>query len=148
MDVSGGTGETEREIDTALIGAMAASAVHAEKAIVGAVASRGDVTIDQGICGPVVAVGEVQVRNGFCGPVAAIGGARLERMATQSIVSLGRVEIGERAFVGFVLAPFATLNEGARVLMNTPQALAFGAAAGVVAGLILRRRRQQPVGDR
>ncbi|MGE5225459.1 MAG: hypothetical protein ACM3OO_01140 [Planctomycetaceae bacterium] len=144
MDASEGASQMERRVDTAVVGAMAASSVHAEKAIVGAVAARGDVTIDQGICGPVAAVGDVEVRNGFCGPVAAIGGARLERMATQSVVSLGRVEIGERAFVGIVLAPFATLNDGARVLMNTRQALAFGAVAGVVAGAILRRRRQLP----
>jgi hypothetical protein len=144
MDERTEAGDAERRVDSALVGAIAASTVRAEKAILGAVASRGEVTIDQGICGPVASVGEVHVSTALCGPVAAIGGARLERMATQSVVSLGRVEVGERAFIGVVLAPFTTIHEGARILMNTPQALAFGAAAGLVAGLLLRRRRQLP----
>jgi hypothetical protein len=83
------------------------------------------------------------VSNGLCGPVASIGEAHLERMATQSVVSIGRVELHERANVGVVLSPFVTIHEGARVLLNTPQALALGAVAGVVAGLIVRAKRAE-----
>lgn len=143
MDPIDGTDGIERRIGMGVVGAMAASTVTVDKGIVGALATRGDVHIERGICGPVAAMGGVQVRNGFCGPVAAIGGAHLERMATQSVVAVGRVELHERANVGVVLSPFVTIQEGARVLINTPQALALGAVAGVVAGLILRTKRRE-----
>jgi hypothetical protein len=45
--------------------------------------------------------------------------------------------------VGILLAGKATMQEGARVLLTTPQAAALGAAFGLVAALInawLRRR--------
>jgi hypothetical protein len=42
-----------------------------------------------------------------------------------------------------VLSPKVTVEEGAKVLLNTPQALALGAAAGAVfaLGAAVKRRR-------
>jgi hypothetical protein len=46
------------------------------------------------------------------------------------------------AFAGFVFSPKVTVADGARVLMSTPQAAAFGAAVGGMIGLVLLRRRR------
>jgi len=40
--------------------------------------------------------------------------------------------------VGLVLAPKVTIEDGAKVLMTTAQALAFGAALGAVVALLGR----------
>jgi hypothetical protein len=40
-----------------------------------------------------------------------------------------------------VVAPKVTIDEGARVLMTTSQAAAFGAALGALLGLLALRRR-------
>jgi hypothetical protein len=50
--------------------------------------------------------------------------------------------VGRGGFVGLLLSPKVTVEDGARVLMSTPQAAAFGAMLGGVAGALLLRRRR------
>jgi ABC-type branched-subunit amino acid transport system permease subunit len=56
-------------------------------------------------------------------------------------VIAGEAHVGRGAFVGAVVGARVTVEDGARVLMTTPQAAALGAAFGAVIGLLALRRR-------
>ena len=86
----------------------------------------GDVSIEQGGCGPILARGPVSIRQG----------------GTQSVLA-GEVHIEAGGFAGLLLSPKVTIEDGGRVLMNTPQAAAFGAAVGTFLGLVLFLRRRR-----
>jgi hypothetical protein len=58
-------------------------------------------------------------------------------------VLAGEAHLGTGSFVGAVVSPNVTLEEGARVMMTTPQAAAFGAAFGAIVGLFVLRRRRR-----
>jgi hypothetical protein len=72
----------------------------------------------------------------------ANGDVSIEQGGTQSIIAAGGATIGDHAYVGLVLSPKVTVEDGAKVLMNTPQALAFGAALGGAIGLLVRMFRR------
>ena len=57
-----------------------------------------------------------------------------------AVLVAGRAEV-KHGVVGVLLAGHTTLGEGARVLLSTPQALALGAACGLVVALVGRGRR-------
>jgi hypothetical protein len=57
-----------------------------------------------------------------------------------AVLVAGRAEV-KHGVVGVLLAGHTTLGEGARVLLSTPQALALGAACGLVFALVGRGRR-------
>jgi hypothetical protein len=124
-----------------LVGAVSAHNVHIEQAAAGPMLASGDVTISNGGCGPVMCSGDVAITYGGCGPVLARGGVSITNGGAQSVIS-GEAHLGNGAFVGAVLAPKVTVEDGARVLMTTPQAAAFGAAFGAVVGLFVLRRRR------
>ena len=52
------------------------------------------------------------------------------------MVSLGRATVGRGSFVGVVASPNAVVEDGAKVLLDTKGAIAFGVALGIVAGAI------------
>ncbi len=81
----------------------------------------------------------MHLTNGGSGPIAAAGNVSITNGGAQTIATLGGATLGERSFVAFVLAPKVTIEAGARVLMNTPQALAAGASFALVLGLMKRR---------
>jgi hypothetical protein len=56
----------------------------------------------------------------------------------QVVVSQQQVT-ARQSLIGMVLARQVTLEEGSRVLLNTPQAIAFGAAVGAAFGVVLWR---------
>jgi hypothetical protein len=89
-----------------------------------------------------IANGGVTIRQGGCGPLIANGDVSIEQGGTQSIIAAGGATLGDRAFVGVVVSPKVTVEEGGKVLLNTPQALALGAAAGVVFALVSRLVRR------
>lgn len=130
--------EFERDVTVkrSLVGLMRARDVHLTQAAAGPVVAGGGLSILQGGCGPVVANGGVTIRQGGCGPVLANGSVSIEQGGTQSIIAAGGATLGEHAYVGFVLSPKVTVNEGATVLLNTRQALALGAVAGAVFALV------------
>lgn len=127
-------------IQRSLVGAISAHDVNLLQAASGPVMASGDVTITQGGCGPLMCSGDVTITNGGCGPTIARGSVSFHNGGTQSVIA-GEAHLGSGSFVGLVAAPKVTVEDGARVLMSTPQAAAFGAALGVVLALFLRRRR-------
>lgn len=129
-------------LERSLVGAISAHNVHIERAAAGPIMTTGDVRIQQGGCGPVMCSGDVSIRQGGCGPILARGSVWITQGGTQSVIA-GDVELRSGAFAGMVLAPKITMEEGARVLMSTPQAAAFGAAAGALLGLVAFRRRRR-----
>jgi hypothetical protein len=128
-------------VERALVGALSAHNVHLQMGAAGPVLASGDVSFERAGCGPVMCAGDVTITQGGCGPVLAKGSVSITQGGTQSVIA-GEARLGKGSFVGLLLSPRVTLEEGARVLMGTPQAAAFGAVVGAIAGLaILRRRR-------
>jgi hypothetical protein len=128
------------DVERSLVGAINAHDVRLHQAASGPVMASGDVTITQGGCGPVVCSGDLSIRQGGCGPTIVRGNVTIEQGGTQSVIA-GEAHLGSGSFVGLVAAPKVTIADGARVLMNTPQAAAFGAVLGLTIALFLRRRR-------
>jgi hypothetical protein len=136
------TTEGDLTLERSLVGVVRARDVHLTQAAAGPVAAAGSLTIHQGGCGPVVTAGDVTITQGGCGPMIVQGNVSIEQGGTQSVIAAGGATIGERSFVGLVLSPSVTVEDGGRVLMSTPQALAFGAALGLVAGVLSRLFRR------
>src|SRR5581483_5521688 len=113
----------------------AAGDVQVERSLIGMVNGH-DVAIARGACGPVVAGVDVTLLQAGCRPLVAKGDVRFEQGGCQSVIAGGGVTVGPSSFVGVALAPRITVEEGGRVLLGVPQALAFGAAFGLAAGLV------------
>ena len=135
-----GWAEHEVRVERGFAGIVRAHDVHISMAAAGPVLAGGDVELRNAGCGPLATGGNVSITNGGCGPVLAAGTVSIERGGCQSIVALGAATVGPRSFVGAVLSPSTTIEEGARVLMTLPQAAVFGAAVGLFCGLVRRRR--------
>ena len=134
--------DKDASVERSLIGFVRARDVHLHQAAAGPVAAGGNLSILQGGCGPVIANGSVTIRQGGCGPLIANGDVSIEQGGTQSVIAAGGATLGDHAYVGLVLSPKVTVEDGGRVLMSTPQALAFGAAAGLVFALLSRLVRR------
>ena len=134
--------EEDVRIERSLVGVLRARDVHLHQAAAGPIAASGSISILQGGCGPVIANGGVTIRQGGCGPMIANGDVTIEQGGTQSIIAAGGATIGDHAYVGLVLSPKVTVEDGAKVLMSTPQALAFGAGVGTVIALLVRLFRR------
>ena len=130
--------DKDASVERSLVGLVKARDVHLHQAAAGPIAAGGNLSILQGGCGPVIANGAVTIRQGGCGPMIANGDVSIEQGGTQSIIAAGGATLGDHAYVGLVLSPKVTVEEGAKVLMSTPQALAFGAAAGLVFAVLSR----------
>jgi hypothetical protein len=136
--------EKDASVTRSVVGAVRARDVHLTQAMAGLVAADGNLSILNGGCGPVLANGGVTIRNGGCGPLIANGDVSIQQGGTQSIMAAGAATVGPSAWVGLVVSPKVTVEDGGRVLMSTRQAAAFGAVAGAVAGLLslaVRARR-------
>ncbi len=84
---------------------------------------------------------DLTLSNSVAGMIRAGGSARVDHSFT--LVSCSGQASAQGSFVGLALAREVSLGEGTRVLLNTPQAIALGAAFGAVFGLLgwlLRRR--------
>jgi hypothetical protein len=127
-------------IERALVGAVSAHNVRLEMGAAGPVLASGDVTIERAGCGPLMCSGDVTITQGGCGPVLSAGNVSISQGGTQSVIA-GEARLGSGSFVGLVASPRVTIEEGARVLMSTPQAAAFGAVVGAFLLLVLGRRR-------
>jgi hypothetical protein len=125
----------EVHIEKALVGLVRGHDVQIRFAGAGPVAARGDVSIMNGGCGPVATAGDLSIENGGCGPVLAAGNVSITNGGTQGVISLGEATLGPRTFVGAVVSPRVTIQDGARVLMTTKQALVFGGMVGTIIGL-------------
>ncbi len=128
--------ESDATVTNSMVGLVKARDVHLTNAGAGFVAAAGNFSILNGGCGPVIANGGVTIRNGGCGPMVANGDVSIEYGGTQSILAAGGATIGQRAFVGLVVSPKITVEEGGKVLMTPRQALLFGAVAGLSGALL------------
>jgi hypothetical protein len=129
-------------VERSLVGVINAHDVNIARSGAGPTLVGRDVSIKQGGCGPVIAGGDVSIKQGGCGPVIARGGVSIERGGCQSVIAGGGATLGRSSFVGVVLSPRVSVEEGARVLMSVPQAAALGGALGVVYALLRRLRRR------
>jgi hypothetical protein len=130
------------KVERAFVGAVSARDVHLKQSAAGPVMAAGAVWIERGGCGPLMTAGNVSIERGGCGPVIAGGDVSFVQGGAQTVISAGSATIGERACVGLLVSPRVTIEDGAHVVMSTPQALAFGAAAGTIIGLMIRGRRR------
>lgn len=134
--------ESDANVTNSLVGMVRARDVHLTDAAAGFVAAEGNFSILNGGCGPVIANGGVTIRNGGCGPMISNGDVSIESGGTQGILAAGGATIGPRAFVGFVVSPKITVEDGGKVLMGPRQAVLFGAVAGVACSLMSRLIRR------
>jgi hypothetical protein len=134
--------EADRDVTGRFVGLVKGRGVHLTRSAAGLAAARGNMSILNGGCGPVLTSGAVSIRNGGCGPVLAKGDVSIQNGGTQAIVAAGGATIGRRAFVGLVASPKVTIEEGGRVLMNSPMALAVGASIGCAVVMLSRRMRR------
>lgn len=129
-------------VQRGLVGAVSAHNVRVEMGAAGPVLASGDVSIERGGCGPLMAAGDVTITQGGCGPVLAAGSVTITKGGTQSVIA-GGARLGSGSFTGLVASPRVTIEDGAKVLMSTPQAAAFGAITGAIVGLVLMFRRRR-----
>ncbi|HEX7464165.1 MAG TPA: hypothetical protein VF382_04625 [Actinomycetota bacterium] len=123
-------------IERSLVGVVRARDVSIARSAAGPTLAGRNVSITQGGCGPVIAGGDVTIDRGGCGPMIARGGISIERGGCQSVIAGGGATLGRSSFVGVVLSPRVTVEEGGRVLMSVPQAAALGAVGGLVFALV------------
>ena len=135
--------QSDANVTRSFVGFVKARDVHLTGSGAGLVAADGNFSILNGGCGPVLANGSVTIRNGGCGPLVANGDVSIENGGTQVVVASGGARIGSRAFVGVVVSPSVTVEDGGRVLASSPLALAAGAAAGIALALLSRLVRRR-----
>lgn len=148
---------TEHQQHGALIGQIDAEQVRLDLGLVG-LARAGDVAITRGGAGLGLAASSVTITEGGAAALVSGGSMSVTQGGGQALVAGGPMTITqggggilvtpqasvEQGVIGVLLCGRATLGEGTRVLLNTPQAIAMGAALGLVfalAGRLLRRGR-------
>jgi hypothetical protein len=131
-----------QQVSRKLVGLVRARDVRLTGSGAGFVAAGGNLSVLNGGCGPVLTGGSITIRNGGCGPVIAKGDASIENGGTQAILAARGATIGRKAFVGVVASPKVTIEQGGRVLLSSPMALAVGAGIGSVVVLLSRLIRR------
>ena len=134
---------SDANVTRSIVGLVKARDVHLTGSAVGFVAADGNFSILNGGAGPVLANGSVTIRNGGCGPLVANGDVSIENGGSQVVVASGGATIGPRAFVGVVVSPHVTVEDGGRVLVSSPLALAVGAGVGIAVALLSRLARRR-----
>jgi hypothetical protein len=155
QDISGSTLHFERSFaksvsagenlsmsDSLALSANAGKDMQVTDSLSSALVAGGDMQVTQCIAGAMVAGGSVAINKGGAQVVVVGGDLEINKGGAQFILSGGNVS-ANNAFIGVSFAQQTTLAEGSRVLLNTPQAIAFGAALGATLGLVswlLKRR--------
>ena len=134
--------ESDPQVTGRFVGVVKGRDVSLTGSAAGLVAANGNLSILNGGCGPVLTGGSLTIRNGGCGPVIARGDASIENGGTQAILAAGGATIGRHAFVGVVASPKVTIEEGGRVLLSSPMAIAVGAGIGFGVVLLSRLMRR------
>jgi hypothetical protein len=137
-----GSDPSDADVTRKLVGVVKAHDVQLSGSAAGLVVAAGDLSVLNGGCGPGLTNGNLTIRNGGCGPVIAKGNASIEKGGTQAIIAAGGATIGRHAFVGVVASPKVTVEEGGRVLLSSPAAIAMGAAVGFGVALLARLVRR------
>lgn len=126
--------------------------------LIGVVQAEGSATVSDAVCGAVVAGQGAQIDNAFSQAIVAGAGIEMRNSGGGVLVAGNGIEMVdstsgilysqqatiENSTIGLLLAPRAALGENVKVIATTRQAVAFGAAFGLAAGMLgwlLRRRR-------
>ncbi len=107
--------------------------------------SGGDMQVANGFSAACVAGGNMQVSESMGFTTVAGGNVDADQSMLLTTITGGNVT-AKGSFLGIVLGNHLEVGEGSRVLLNTPQAVAFGAALGAgiaVIGWLLRRRTRR-----
>jgi len=132
---------TPMTVTQGAVGRAEATTLDVHQGAVGAV--RADtVTMEQGALGLGVA-GEVTVRQGVARSILA-GTAHVEQSFVRTLIA-GEVRVEKATGVGILLA--RKVVGDVKVILDWRGALAFGAAAGLVAGLLGRGRKRDTKGS-
>ena len=123
-------------VERGAVGRADATSLEVHQGAIGGTRAE-SVTVAQGAVGLAVA-GEVQVRQGVVGTLVA-GSSRVEQSFVRTLVA-GEVRLERATGVGVLLA--RKVVGDVKVVLDWRGALAFGAAAGVVAGLLGRGRNK------
>jgi hypothetical protein len=134
--------QSDATLTRSIVGIVKARELHLTRSGAGFVATDGGVSISNGGCGPVLANGDVTIHNGGCGPLMASGDVSIENGGTQAILAAGGARIGRHAFVGIVVSPKVTIEDGGRVLLDSPMAIAIGAGIWLGVALLSRLMRR------
>ena len=102
----------------------------------------GDVAVTAGGGAAFVAGGDMTITQGG-GQYLVAGGTMRIAQGGGAILVAGQASV-ERGIVGLLVSGKTTLNQGARVLLTTPQAAALGAALGLVFAMASRWFRRGP----
>src|SRR5215212_2188757 len=139
------------------VGALRGAEVRLTNGAAGAVIGQDQASVSNGATGVALAGNRLEITNGggslFLagnsidlqngGGAAFLAGNSINiRNGGGALLAAGRSAHVERGFIAILLTPHAELQAAVRVLLNTPQALALGAALGLVlavAGRLLRR---------
>lgn len=125
---------------------------------VGVVRAAGSASVANSIAGGFVAGQNLEVAEGFGNAFVAGANIEMKGSAGLSLVAGANIDIHgggggilsckqatvEGSTIGVLIAPEAALGENVKVVMSTTQAIAMGAAFGLVVsvfGLLFRRRR-------
>ena len=133
----------DANIENSLVGVLQASGhAKAVNSISLAMAAGQNLDVAEGLSGAFIAGGNVAMKGSF--GVAVVAGANADMHGSNAGFLNCQQATVESSTIGVLLVPKATLGENVKVMITTQQAIAFGAAFGLVAGifgLLFRRRR-------
>jgi hypothetical protein len=144
-----------RELSNHAVGTLQGENVRLMNGVAGAVIGNNEASLAGGAAGAVIAGNRLAVAGGGSGLMLAGNSIEITGGGAGMFVAGNRIEVrqgggalllsgnarAEQSFIGIVLAGRAELKDS-RVVLNTPAALALGAALGLVlavAGRLLRR---------
>jgi hypothetical protein len=130
-------------VDNSIVGSISAGeCAHLNNNIVLAVAVGQNAEMTQGISAAMAVGHNLDIKGGGGGILNA--GQNINIHGGGGGLMICKQAEVEQSTIGVLLANQATLGENVTVLMTTPQAIALGAAMGLVAavfGILFRRRR-------
>ncbi len=109
------------QVEKGLVGAVRGREVTMRNAAAGAVTANGDLIVTNGGLGASAVGGNLAITNGGSGPIAAGGNVSIVNGGCQWIAAGGGATLGERSFVGAVLAPKVVVEDGGKVLIDLPR---------------------------
>lgn len=123
--------------------ARAGGSMQVSNSVAGACVAGKDAQVSNSGAQIIVSGGNMELTNGGAQVMVVGGDLHLNKGGAQVMVA-GADATVNNGFVGMIISQKTVLGEGSRVLLDTPQAIAFGAALGVVSGLVswlLKRQR-------
>jgi hypothetical protein len=134
--------ESDAHVTKSVVGLLKGRDVRLDRSGAGIAVAEGSISILNGGCGPVLANGGITIRNGGCGPLVANGDVSIENGGAQVILAAGGARLGRNAFVGVVVSPKVTIEDGARVLTTSLLPMALGAGVGIAVATLTRLFRR------